>query len=284
MKNASQNYILKAKENLIEQGENFLSTKEKIIRYYKNTEGEQTAVKLVDFAAQAVKNRKYKLSGFLSPFEQEMAGTIANSLGELKVDFDGGFVGAERQRAAFCHEDFAGTPAFEIAIVKAEWNGEFARLSHRDVLGSVLGLGIDREFVGDIIATKNFARIIVDKKLAEFFTANLTQIGNVSVKTSLDELENIAPKEERVKEIRATVASLRADSIAAAGFGMSRSRAATEISAEKVKLNWQTVKNSSQSIKAGDILSMRGRGRLEVAEITGQTKKGRIGVLLKRYF
>ncbi len=259
-------------------------SREKIIRYYKGTEGEQTAVKLVDFAAQALKNQKYKLSGFLTPFEQNMAETIANSLGNLKVEFDGGFVGAERQRAAFCHEDFEGTPVFEISAIKAEWNGEFARLSHGDILGSIMSLGVDREFIGDIIATKNFARIVVDKKIDDYFIANLTKIGNTAVKTSADELENILPKEERVKEIKATVASLRVDSIAAAGFGMSRSKAATEISAEKVKLNWQTVKNSSQSIKAGDILSMRGRGRLEVAEIRGQTKKGRIGVLLKRFF
>ncbi len=259
-----------------------MDAKEKIIRYYKGTEGEKSAVKLIDFAMQATKNHKYKLSGFLSPFEQEMANTIANSL-DLKVEFDGGFFGAERQRAAFCHEDFEGTSAFEIAVVKAEWNGNFARLSHRDCLGAVLGLGLEREIVGDIIATKDFARIIVDKKMADFFVMNLTQIGTVAVKTTLDELENIEPKEERVKEIRATVASLRADSIAAAGFGMSRSKAATDISAEKVQLNWQTVKNASQTIKQGDVLSMRGRGRLEVTEITGQTKKGRIGVLLKRY-
>ena len=261
-----------------------METKEKIIRYYKGTEGEHMAVKLVDFATQAIKNRKYKLTGFLTPFEQNMAETIANSLGDLHVEFDGGFVGAERQRAAFCHEDFEGTPVFEISVIKAEWNGEFARLSHGDVLGSIMSLGVDREFIGDIIATKNFARIIVDKRINDYFVSNLTRIGNTSVETSADELENISPKEERVKEIKATVASLRADSIAAAGFGMSRSKAAAEISAEKVKLNWQTVKNASQSIKEGDILSMRGRGRLEVSEIRGQTKKGRIGILLKRFF
>ena len=259
-------------------------SREKILRYYKGTEGEHAAIKLVDLATQAVKSRKCKLGGFLSPFEQEMAGTIANSLGELKVDFDGGFRGAERQRVAFCHEDFQGTPNFEIAVIKAEWNGEFSRLGHRDVMGSVLGLGVDREVVGDIIATKDFAKIIVDKKLADWFAANLTQIGSTPVKTIVDELESIAPKEERTKDIRATVASLRADSIAAAGFGMSRSRAAAEIAAEKIQLNWQTVKNASQSIKEGDVLSMRGRGRLEVTEIRGQTKKGRIGVILKRFF
>lgn len=270
--------------NLLLGVENLQDSREKIIRYYKGTEGADMAVKLVDCAEQALKSGKYKLSGFLTPFEQSMAETIANSLGGLKVEFDGGYIGAERQRAAFCDNNFAGTPAFEIAVIKAEWNGEFARLGHRDVLGAVLSLGVERECVGDIIATKEFARIIVDKKLCDYFVYNLKRIGDAGVETSVDELSNIAPKEERIKEIKATVASLRVDSIAAAGFGMSRSKMATEISAEKVKLNWQTVRNASQSIKEGDILSMHGRGRLEVAEIRGQTKKGRIGVLLKRYF
>ena len=258
--------------------------KEKIIRYYKGTEGEEAAVKLVDLATQTLKNHKCKLSNFLSPYEQEIANVVANTLGELNTDFNGGYSGAERQRAAFLHSDFQGTPNFEIAVIKAEWNGEFARLGHRDVLGSILSLGVDRQFIGDIIATKDCAKIIVDKKMADYFVANLNQIGGTNVTTSLDELENIAPKEERVKEIRATVASLRVDSIAAAGFGMSRSKAAQEIAAEKIKLNWQNVKNAAQAIKEGDILSLRGRGRLEVAEIRGQTKKGRVGVLLKRFF
>ena len=64
---------------------------------------------------------------------------------------------------------------------------------------------------------------------------------------------------------------------------MSRSRAAADIAAEKLKLNWQSVKSASQAVKEGDVLSMRGRGRLEVKEIRGQTKKGRISVLLYRY-
>jgi len=258
--------------------------REKIIRYYKGTEGESTAAALIDIAANAIKSRKCTITAFLSPFEQDMAGVVANSLGELNVDFYGGYRGAERQRAAFCHVDFQGTPNFEIAVIKAQWNGEFARLGHRDVLGSIMSLGVERKYIGDIIATKDCARLLVDRKMCDYFTANLTQIGGTSVTTTVDELDSIEPKEERTKEIKATVASLRADSIAAAGFGMSRSKAAQEIAAEKLKLNWQTLKSASQSIKVGDVLSMRGRGRLEVTEIRGQTKKGRVGVLLKRFF
>ena len=142
---------------------------------------------------------------------------------------------------------------------------------------------LERYCIGDIIATKELARILIDKKVADYFLSNLTHIGEARVAVSLGDLSSIAPKEERVKEIRATVASLRLDSIAASGFGMSRSKAADEIKAEKIKLNWQTAKNASQSIKQGDILSMKGRGRLEVAAIHGETKKGRIAVLLRRY-
>lgn len=258
--------------------------REKLIKFYKGTEGEDAAIRMIDLATQALKTQKYKLTGFLTPFEQEIAGTIANTLGSLKLDFNGGYEGAERQRAAIQHEDFPGTPDFEIAVLDAKWNSEFVRLSHRDVLGSIMSLGLERWCVGDIIATKELARIIVDKKVADYFIANLTHIGESRVDVTLGDISSIAPKEERVKEIRATVASLRVDSIAASGFGMSRSKAADEIKAEKIKLNWQTVKNASQSIKQGDILSMRGRGRLEVAEVRGETRKGRIAVLLRRYF
>ena len=258
--------------------------REKIIRYYKGTEGEELAARLVDLATQALKSGKYKLSNFLTPYDQEIASAIANSFEDLTVEFDGGFVGAERQRAAFCHEEFAGTPVFEIEVLEAKWNGEFARLSHRDVLGAIMSLGVEREYIGDIIATKELAKILVEKNVADYFMKNLTHIGESGVQVTLGELGSIAPKEERVKEIRATVASLRVDSVAAAGFGMSRSKAADEIKAEKIKLNWQTIKNVSQSIKAGDVLSMRGHGRLEVSEVRGLTKKGRTAVLLRRYF
>ena len=191
---------------------------------------------------------------------------------------------AIRERAIFIHENFAGTPAgFDIACIKAAWNGQFARLSHRDVLGALMGLGIERDRLGDLLVTNDSVKIICDSKMVAYLLTNLTKIGAVGVTCEKSALEEIAPKEERCKEIRATVASLRIDSIAAAGFGSSRSRAAADIAADKVKLNWQAVKSASQTVKEGDIISMRGRGRLEIAEIRGQTKKGRTVVVLKRY-
>ena len=146
-----------------------------------------------------------------------------------------------------------------------------------------MGLGVEREIIGDIQIQQGAARIVTAENMADFLLTNCVQFGAAHVTCSLGELSALLPREERCKEIRATVASLRADSIAAAGFGMSRSRAAADIAAEKLKLNWQSVKSASQAVKEGDVLSMRGRGRLEVKEIRGLTKKGRTSVLLHRY-
>ena len=259
--------------------------KEKIIRFYKGTEGEETAVRLVDLAGRAQKSGRFALTDFLSPYEQEIAETVAVNFPSLTVSFSGGYLGAERQRAMFIDKDFAehcGELPFEIAAVKALWRSEFVRVGHRDVLGAVLGLGLERGKVGDIIATGESAKILVDEKIAEFLLGNLTEIGAASVNTELCDLSSIEPREERVKEISATVASLRVDAVAAAGFGMSRSKAAADVAADKLKLNWQR-KNAAQQIKEGDMLSMRGRGRVEVTKIRGTTKKGRIGLDLKRY-
>jgi RNA-binding protein YlmH len=257
--------------------------KEKILRFYRGTEGSEIAIKLADLAEIAQKSQKFRLTGFLDPFAQEIAETIAANYPMLRVEFDGGYQGAERCRAMFRESDFRGQPGFDIAVVKAVWNGQFVRIGHRDVLGSLMSLGIDRSKIGDILAGGDNARILCDKQMAEYLLENLTTIGGTSVKCERDELTAIVPREERTKEIRTTVASLRVDSIASAGFGFSRSRAANDIKADKLKLNWQTVDSPSTAVKAGDVLSMRGRGRLEVTEICGQTKKGRISVVLKRF-
>ena len=259
--------------------------KERILRFYRGSEGEETAMRLLDLAEAVMKTARFRISPFLDPYGQEIAETICANCDGIQLDFDGGYVGAERQRAMLRHRDFAGTPdGFSISCVEAAWNGQFARLTHRDVLGAVMGLGIERELIGDILPAADTAKIICDAKIADFIVNNLTMIGAVGVKTVRGDVADIAPREERTKEIRATVASLRLDSIVAAGFGISRSRAADDIAADKVKLNWQSAASASKTIKEGDVLSMRGRGRVEVTEVRGQTKKGRTVVVLNRFF
>ena len=259
------------------------TAREKVARFYRGTEGEAVAVRLIDIAEQAVRSQKFRVSDFLDPFGMEIAETVAANFDGISVAFDGGYPGAERQKAVFVHRDFGGEPLFDIAAVRASWQAEFAHLTHRDVLGSLMGLGIERDNIGDILVSSGTARVLIGAKMAEFLLAEWSMIGSARVRVETESIEAIPPREERTKDINATVASLRADSVAAAGFGVSRSRAASDIEAEKLKLNWQPVKSAAQTVKEGDVLSMRGRGRVEVVEVRGKTKKGRIGISLRRY-
>ena len=260
-----------------------MADREKIIRFYKGTDGEEYAARLVDNAEAVNKTRKFRTSDFLDPYGQEIAETVAANYDSIHVEFEGGYSGAERQCAVFIHDDFPGKPAFDIKVICVSWNDKFYHISHRDVLGALMGLGIDRRNIGDLLIDSGNAKIICTDKISDFIINNLTAVGSATVSCKYDDLADIPAREERCREISATVASLRIDSIAAAGYGSSRSKMTSDISADKLKLNWQPVKNPSQTVKEGDIISMRGRGRLEVYQIRGKTKKGRTGILLKRY-
>lgn len=257
--------------------------RERVIRYYRGSGEEELAIRLLDWADQAHRQRRSKVSFFLDPRGKEIAETVGNLYPGLKVVFEGGYQGAERQKAAFVHEDSFGEPDFRIRALVIRWDGRYERLGHRDVLGALLGQGIERELLGDIIMKGDTAQILGDIPMMEYLQDHLTQVGSANVTVENLEISEIEPREEKVKEIRTTVASLRLDSVAAAGFSTSRSKMAGDIESERLKLNWQEVKSPARTVKEGDVISCRGKGRVEVAEVGKETRKGRISVLLRRY-
>ena len=176
--------------------------------------------------------------------------------------------------------EYLEEPVVAIEIVV---DSKFDRLGHRDCLGSILGTGLERDKVGDVIVTDRGFQAVVAAEVVDFLLTNLTHVGKAPVSVDPIDLEQLEVAPERVKEIKATVASLRLDAVASSGFGVSRTRMARDIKAERVKLNWKPVRDPAHDVAEGDILSIRGRGRVVVEEIQGTTRKGRIGVLLKRY-
>ena len=260
-----------------------MADREKILRYFKAGGDEQLAAKLLDLAEAAHKSRRYRISEFLDPHAYNVAEIIVANFDNVKLDTFGGFNNAERVRAAFVAEDFYGKPDFEIACYQAAWDKRYYDLSHRDVLGAFMGTGLKREALGDIVFIPEGCQFVVDKALVNYLNSNLTQIGSAPVSLTEITAEELLQKEEKVKVINATVADLRLDAVAAAGYGISRSHMSEEIKALNVKLNWKEAKKAAQSVAEGDVISFRGRGRVEVAEIKGTTKKGRISVTLKRY-
>ena len=233
----------------------------KLIRYFEASGSGEEARRMLDLAEQVVKGRPYRVADFTSPAGLVIADAIKANYPQLIVKTDGGYEGAERIRIAFVDSDFNGTVDMGIRALKVNWDPRFRLLTHRDVLGSLMGLGIDRSKFGDVIVQQGGAQIMVDESVADFVIQNFTKIAMVSVSVEAIDLSDIAPKEEKIKEVRTTVAS----------------------NAGLLQVNWQPAKGASQEVKEGDVISMRGRGRMKVEAITGTSRKGRIGVYLKRF-
>jgi photosystem II S4 domain protein len=147
----------------------------------------------------------------------------------------------------------------------------------------MLGTGIIREKTGDIIILgERGAQAIVVPELADFLEMNLNQVRSVPVKTQRIDLSELKVREPKKKELTTVEASLRLDAIASAGFGMSRSKMVELIDGGDVRVNWKDITQASSQLKTGDLIAIRGKGRLEVGEIA-VTKKDRYRVQLTRY-
>ena len=146
-----------------------------------------------------------------------------------------------------------------------------------------MGLGIDRSVTGDILMQGAGCQIVVDSAMKDWLMDNFKKVAMVPVKVEEIPLSDIQPPKQTAKEVRATVASLRLDAVGAAGFGISRSKMVAAVEDERTEVNWQLAKSASQTVKAGDVISIRGRGRIEIKEETGMSRKGRTGLLIYRY-
>lgn len=260
-----------------------MKEKEKLIRYFEASGTGEEARRMIDLAEQVVAGKPYRVSDFMSPAGLVIADAVKANFPQLKVISGGGYEGAERLRVAFVDQHFEGTVDLGLAVLQVSWDPRFRLLTHRDVLGSLMGLGIERSHFGDIVVKSGGAQVIVDRAIAPFVTDNFTKIAMVAVSVTEISLDELTPKEEKIKEIRTTVASMRLDSIASSGFSTSRTKIVEAIKAGLLQVNWQPAKGPSQEVKEGDVISMRGRGRMKVEDITGTSKKGRIGVYLKRF-
>lgn len=258
--------------------------RDKVLALFPLAEERMLAARICDQAELTAKTHSPKVGDFLDPRGQEIGRAILEQIPDLSGFFDGGYDRAERKRLVTIPFSYLGPPPSpQISAVEVRGNFQYQKITHRDCLGSILGLGIKREVIGDIIMLEEGCQLLADEEIAVFIEQNLTKIHQASVKAARIDFEALRLPSERIKEIKTTLASLRLDTVASAGFGTSRSKMADEIAAEKLKVNWKQVKSASHPIKQGDVISMRGRGRVEVAELAGQTKKGRHSVVLKRY-
>lgn len=196
----------------------------------------------------------------------------------------GGYEEAERRVVCFCGDDSFHDTVFPVCCLKIsrrhEKYGEL--LSHRDYLGAILNLGIDRKKTGDILVHEKDAYLFCMEEIAAFICENLEKVKHTDIRTNIVAFSEtgIHP---RAEEIISTVSSIRLDSIAAAALHTSRSSVTGLIQGKKVYINGRLLVSNSFVPKEGDILSIRGYGRFVFQEVQNKTKKDRYKVVILKY-
>lgn len=221
-------------------------------------------------------------TAFLSPREQRMAQAMLNAAGiRSGYVFDGGYEEAERKILVFLPE-WAEDAEDQIVCLRAVFHGAEG-LTHRDILGSLMGLGAARERIGDILVSPHSADIIAAPSLRDFFLREWGQAGRV--KLTAEEIGRGALRvpQARVKVIRDTVSSLRLDAVVSSAFSISRGKAAELIAAGRVNLDHAPCLKPDKPAAEGAVLTVRGLGKAKLAEVGGLTKKGRTGIVIERH-
>jgi photosystem II S4 domain protein len=250
----------------------------------KGVENRESIARVIDLAEQAIKTWEVVLTDFLSPPELAEVGRAFNRLTEVHFVAWGGYPQAERQRVAIARSELPLDQS-QVAIIPLDIAGNFLfdTATHRDFLGAMLGTGIVREKTGDILVLgERGAQVLVVPELAEFLELNFKQVRSVPVNTQRIDFSELKIREPKKKELTTVEASLRLDAIASAGFGMSRNKMVDLIDGGDVRINWKEITQPSAQVKTGDLIAIRGKGRLEVGEIA-VTKKDRYRVQLTRY-
>jgi len=238
--------------------------------------------RILELRKRAEFSYRTEFTDFLTLSEINTAKTV---LAGSNHCFYGGLADTERLMLCIAPEDITITPElFPICGIRivpkhVKFAGDF---SHRDVLGSVLGLGLDRDVIGDIFIKDKEAYLLCSERIAVFLTEQLTQIRHTNVVCNIETADNSEFTKE-FQVISRTVSAIRLDSVAAAAFGVSRSSAATAISGGKLFINGKEILSAATQVKEQDVISFRGLGKAKLKEIGSLTKKGRIAITIERY-
>lgn len=241
--------------------------------------------RLNELALRAQHTGRVCATRFLEPSTLVAVNAAASRAG-VKVALWGGYEGAERCVAAFYAGDPPEAGDWPVVALRLQWNAKFANPGHRDLLGAMMGLGIEREMTGDIAMgayrDAPCAYLFALEEVADYIAANLDSAGRASLKVSVaTETPQLIPPEG--ESLRLTVQQQRLDAVLAAACRLSRSEAQRLIAAGLVKLNHVPQLRPDARLSEGDLISARGYGRVKVTAFQGESRRGRQVVQVFRY-
>lgn len=249
--------------------------KAKYISHLKNPEDEKTARRILDYVEGALKHKSIYSSDFLNPHEQKLAASLVSQFHDLHFRLDGGFEPSEQKIILIAPDFFKLEDYSGLQLIQGSWGGQF---SHRDVLGSLLSLGIERKKIGDIFFSGDAFYFAVKNELADFLEFNLKKIRRNPVTLKRTSAENIVLDEINYEVRELTVSSLRLDAVISEYFHLSRKQSSLLLQKELVKVNFCLETKPSVLLNQGDMVSVRRKGRFIFDGMIKKTKKERYRV------
>lgn len=237
--------------------------------------------RLEDIIEASAKKQFPSFMGFLN--EQEIS-VLLQHLKKSHINnyrFFGGYENSDRCLLGVSYGDYIEDYYYPITGISFKYRAEF-KLSHRDFLGSLMGLGLKREAIGDILVGEGYAVVFVKDEIKKYVFSQIQKIGSVGV--IAEEWDNYTlPIKNEFENISCTISSARLDNIVSALVPLSREKSATLIKQGYVCVNSLVTDNVSYTIKTGDKISIRGKGKFIIGEFSGVTKKGRLKIIVQKY-
>lgn len=245
-------------------------------------ENEEILKRARDLARRAELRGTVTCTGFLTPAER-YALERDPQLHSARLSFHGGYPGAERSMAFFL-PDWLEEDALDLSeyLCALRLTAFFGEPGHRDYMGAILGMGVGREWVGDILTDGPTAIVLCQPSVLRHLLS-IEKVGRCGVKAEQIALDAIPVPEKRTELRRFTVMSPRLDAVAAGLFHLSRTETARQIALGTLSLNYAVCLKTDARVEEGDVLSLRGAGKGRVTEIGGSSRKGRLFVTAELY-
>ena len=241
--------------------------------------------RFIELAARSYNNGIYTFTDFLGLAEQSELAALTRELSYAGLTLFGGVEGAERVMARFGSEDELGyIEPFPIVCVKLSPKSQkFSEdLTHRDYLGALMNLGIERDTLGDIAVIDKSAYVFMKEGILAHVLESLTRVRHTDITASICE-SLPGGGLYKTEEITVQVSSERLDAVIARVYHLSRENAAALFSKRLVFVQGKEISSISYTPRTGEIVSIRGFGRFVYRGYQSNSKKGKLNVLVEKY-
>ncbi|WP_220729836.1 YlmH family RNA-binding protein [Apilactobacillus zhangqiuensis] len=234
-----------------------------------------------DLIDESINQYRPILTKFLNPRQVYILTTLVNRHSDLSVAFFGGYPNSEMKRGLIYPEYFEPSEDdYQVKLFEIRYPVKFSKLRHSKILGTLLGSGVERSTIGDILTDGTRWQLLCTREIADFLKMQINSVGKTKVSLIETKFSDVITPENEWRDESTTLSSFRMDNLISEGFNISRNDAKELVSHQKVHLNWAVNSRPDYEITTHDIVSVRRFGRIRIKRQEGQTKKGKYRAII----